>query len=189
MGMIDRIGVLSDSESKLFSAPIEPSTLEGMLGKCGGLVILPIEDNIANFDLHTNLDQFQTAVNLIADFESKRVCNQRLTQVGLTIRQNRLLSGAVQHSSGYTMHRDDHNPLTKKRFYVVSDQYPTEFYEHLNEPVNKLGRKALAQRPTPSCVPDPYEIVGASAGILHCSPMVPEEVTRTFMRLTFCYQQ
>lgn len=189
--MLDRLGVLSETDREAFSRPIDLDDAPDGAGflHSKGLIILALMDNRADFELHPHIAQFQPAVDIIAQHETNRNTDDILTRVALTIRQNELAKGEVQQNNGYVMHRDDHNPLTKKRFYVVSDKYPTEFYEQLDVPIKRIGYKRLAERPDPSYIPQPYEIVGGSAGILHCSPIMPEQVVRTFMRLTFCYQQ
>lgn len=139
-------------------------------------------DAAVRYEFPSHLAQFSEAIGLIAAHEHGAYPDAIYERVTIEAQQSQVARHKTQRGS--EVHRDGGRGAWQ-HVYLVSDQYPTEFFvsEKLTSDWRTYTRLLL--RSTVSA--EPYEVVYANRTTFHRSPRVPEDCVRTFLRATYVH--
>jgi len=180
---------LDDHEQQEFSKPFhhdwEILKAANLFLGIEEIAIRPIE-----FWLPESYVQFFPAIALAIRHERAVRGDLALDETLLTIRQNQVSRGRSQQQVGTRYAHQDSDGKRPERFYTISDNQSTHYYPEippLPAATPSGGQAEVTDRPYVAF--DAYDLVHASALTYHRSPPMPEGGMRTFLRLTFKYEE
>jgi hypothetical protein len=184
------VGALDATEADAFSAPFSAIDIpDAYIDESTGTVVYeahatPSEEGGHVYEIPDELAQFGPVLFQAAAFEHSRFLRFAPKVVALTMRRRHLEVNEAQSGRNNELHRDNEFG-TRNRFYLIADREPTEFFDQLYDSTTSSICPVGTHKP--SLVPEPYQIVGASASAFHRSPHTREAGVRTFMRIAFAY--
>jgi hypothetical protein len=184
----ERIGSLNPQESVDFSMPFQDDYRQFSSNRFYGPEGIILNTSDENFDLSENYAQFFPAIHMAVEHEASVRDMHKIAKAVLTIRQWFVEYGSSQQDGIITCLAHQDYPLDKpSRLYTISDTSPTEFFPELHNKKDELSLRIPPDEPVIHF--NPYDIVVASGSTYHRSPPLRESTVRTFMRLTYLYEQ
>lgn len=184
------IGSLTYKQSVDFSLPFRHDWQQFSSDRFNGSDGVLLNNSDEDFGLPANYAQFLPAIHLVAEHEASVRDVRKIADAVLTIRQCFVEARqSQQDGSMIGKAHQDHSVDEPSRFYTISDVSPTEFFPELQD---KQGDRLFGV-PIPPDEPtvhfNPYDIVVASGATYHRSPPLQKSTVRTFMRLSYLYEQ
>jgi hypothetical protein len=141
------------------------------------------------YDLANQFAPLIEAIRAVATYEHSMYPQAAYLEnaVTLTLDQRDVVAGRAQRGDPDGGAHRDGGGYAWLHFYVVSDAYPTEFFEVSDPGIegyysgNTLETSELGE----PFVPQEYEIACANTTALHRSPVIEEGGKRTFLRIVY----